>query len=139
MQEMVVVDRPSVMPMSCVVTGDTAGVMVDTGRELRGWGRVYLSKRAVVAAARELGLVKGGVRHEQVLSALEQLEERERDIRELEEQVSKQAELIKLQLDQLEADERLIQRLDGRVAQLRDQLSGRIAADEAVLNAANQG
>jgi hypothetical protein len=131
MHEFVVVDRPAVSPFACVATGETAGQMVDTHREVRGLGRVYLSKSAVIRAAKAFGLVKGGRRHEEILAALESLEHREQEIRALEARVSELDERLKMESSLLAEAREHEAWAEARIAQLvgalRDDANAKLA------------
>jgi hypothetical protein len=44
-------------PATCVLTGSPSGPFVDTGRAVRGYGRVYISVSYLLSVAPDLGLV----------------------------------------------------------------------------------
>lgn len=44
-------------PATCVITGSPSGPFIDTGRAVRGYGRVYISVRYLLSEAPGLGLV----------------------------------------------------------------------------------
>lgn len=47
MAEIKILERPRMSPMTCIVTGDGRGPVVDLGRDIRGYGRVYVKVSAL--------------------------------------------------------------------------------------------
>ncbi len=59
MLEPIIVDHPSQFPTNCVGCTSQTGPMLDTHREIDGYGRIYLCSRCAKNHARILGFTDG--------------------------------------------------------------------------------
>lgn len=111
-----------VEPFMCAATGDTVGQMVDTGRELRGLGRLYISRRYGLEIAKAIGAVKGGDRFAELNAASESLGERERQIEKLQKERAKLLDRVKEQTTLAEEHAAYREWAEGRIDQLAEAL-----------------
>lgn len=136
MKEQVLVDEPvPIWPRMCACCTNQRGTMVDTFREILGYGRVYVCARCITNQARLLGLIEG----EQMVELVNQgdlIDQLKRQVRGLDKRVVNRDEKLKSATTRYETAEAEVERLTGRVAQL-EQL---VRADaEAALSLANGG
>jgi hypothetical protein len=116
--DFLLVDHATIQPFACVVSGDTVGQMVDTGRELRGHGRVYVSKQALVGMAKAAGIVKGGKRFEELMAAADTFDAKDKIIAGYEEKLADADEKLRLARWQQNQDQQFKEWAQGRIEQL---------------------
>lgn len=134
MLEFVVVDRPTIWPNLCVATNTATGPMVDTHRELNGWGRVYISKDAILRANKALGLTKGK-RYDELLAAGETVGRLETEVAELiAANAERDATVATLERENKNLNELLVDK-ESRITQLENALRSEVESTLAVLNA----
>ena len=87
MIDFMLVDTPFTFPQACVGCMSQKGPMVDTHRELRGYGHVYVCHICAKTTARLMGFAEGE-RLDELADAVVALGERDREIASLSKQLS---------------------------------------------------
>jgi hypothetical protein len=87
MLEFQLVDSPFVFPQACVGCLSQKGPMVDTHRQIPGFGHIYICHVCGKTSARLLGFAKGE-RLDELSAASDGIVERDREIKSLREQLA---------------------------------------------------
>jgi len=88
MLEPMVVDHPSQFPTNCIGCTSQTGPMLDTHREIDGYGRIYVCSRCAKNHARIFGFVDGK-RLDELEAAADSLVEKNRQLESYADQIVK--------------------------------------------------
>lgn len=114
-------------PGQCLISGDYNGPLIDTQKQVRGYGRVYLSLKSLNAPLREAGWVPRA----EVSEELERVEELAAETSELQDKAARWDEMVEVLSSRLPAPEPILKQVAVRSPDLvRENKSLRARVEE---------